>query len=210
MGIYRRCGAVVACSMRYNVCRKQPTLRIYKNKTKIQCRLIVALRTFLRYNIFMKFYGFSPVFDGNCTLLILGSFPGVKSRSTQFYYGNARNRFWATVAEAVGQPVPLTVPDKTALCLNYGIALWDIVASCRVDGSKDSSITDYTLVNIDEVASKCGLRAILCNGSTAYKLTLSAYKGNLPVLSMPSTSPANVRFDKSVWLNELRKYARLN
>ncbi len=156
----------------------------------------------------MKFYGFSPVYDGNCTALVLGSFPSVKSRSAQFYYGNQRNRFWSTLAAAFCSTVPATVRDKTELCLCNGIALWDIVASCLIDGSKDSSITDYTLVNIDEVARNCNLRAILCNGVTAYNLTLSAYNGELPVLKLPSTSPANVRFDDKLWIDALRKYAR--
>lgn len=148
-------------------------------------------------------YGFEPVFDGNSTILILGSFPSVKSREQAFYYGNKHNRFWAMLGEFYNCPVN-SVADKISLCLHNGIALWDIVASCTIKGSMDTDIRNYTLVDLSQVLSKCGITKILCNGAKAYELTMSAYEGNIPVIKLPSTSPANVRFDKAVWFDNLQ------
>lgn len=148
------------------------------------------------------FYGFEPVFDSNSEVLILGSFPSVKSRSNGFYYGNKQNRFWKLLSEIYGYDAE-TIEDKIRLCLKHHIALWDIVWSCRIKGSMDSDITDYTLVDLSQVLSKCNISKILCNGAKAYQLTLSAYGGNIPVVKLPSTSPANVRFDKTKWIDNL-------
>ena len=151
-----------------------------------------------------KFHGFEPVFDGNSRVLILGSFPSVKSRETDFYYGNRQNRFWHTLCEAFGQPPVTTVEEKKHLCLTHGIALWDIVESCEIRGSMDVDITDYTLVDLSRVLSNCNITKILCNGATAYKLTKSVYSGEIPVYKLSSTSPANPRFNKLEWLNYLK------
>ena len=147
--------------------------------------------------------GFDPVFDSNSEILILGSFPSVKSREQAFYYGNKQNRFWKILSEFYGIEVE-TVADKINLCLNNRIALWDIVASCKIKGSMDTDITNYTLVNLSQVLDKCGITKILCNGAKAYQLTRSAYNGDIPIVKMPSTSPANVRFDKTVWFDNLK------
>ena len=151
-----------------------------------------------------KLHGFPPVFDGNSRVLILGSFPSVKSRQAEFYYGNKQNRFWKMLCQAFGESEPLTVEDKIRLCLDHNVALWDIVESCRITGSMDADIKDYQLVDLRQVLHGSKIEKILCNGATAYKLTVSAYSGNLPVYKLPSTSPANVRFDQEAWLKHLR------
>ena len=151
-----------------------------------------------------KLRGFEPIFDGNSRVLILGSFPSVKSRQAEFYYGNRQNRFWNVLSEAFGESVPLTVEDKIRLCLRNNVALWDIVASCRITGSMDADIRDYELVDLQMVLGNSNIDRILCNGATSYRLTLSVYDGELPVYKLPSTSPANVRFDKADWLARLR------
>lgn len=149
-----------------------------------------------------KFHGFEPVYDSNSTVLILGSFPSVKSRQVEFYYGNKQNRFWHMLSELYGEPLN-TVDDKKRFCHSHGIALWDIVASCEIDGSMDADIKNYTLVDLSQVLNQCKICKILCNGATAYKLTQSAYNGEIPVYKLPSTSPANVRFDKQEWFKHL-------
>ena len=151
-----------------------------------------------------KFHGFEPIFDGNSRVLILGSFPSVKSRQAEFYYSNKRNRFWKVLSEAFGENEPQTVEEKINLCLKHNVALWDIVGSCRITGSMDAAIKDYELVDLQQVLRQSKVEKILCNGAKSYKLTKASYSGNLPVCKLPSTSPANVRFDKSVWLNHLR------
>ena len=151
-----------------------------------------------------KLHGFQPVFDGNSRVLILGSFPSVKSRQAEFYYGNKQNRFWKMLCQAFGESEPLTVQDKISLCLNHNVALWDIVKSCRITGSMDADIKDYELVDLQQVLTNSKIEKILCNGATAYKLTMTAYRGNVPVYKLPSTSPANVHFDVEAWLKHLR------
>lgn len=148
------------------------------------------------------FCGFEPIFDINSRILILGSFPSVKSREQAFYYGNKQNRFWRMLGEFYSCSVQ-SVADKIALCLDNKIALWDIVASCKIQGSLDTDIRDYVLADLSVVLDKCNIFKILCNGVKAYQLTVQAYKGDVPVFKMPSTSPANTRFDKSTWFAEL-------
>lgn len=150
----------------------------------------------------LVYCGFAPVFDSNSTILILGSFPSVKSREQAFYYGNKQNRFWNILCDFYGYCVD-TIEDKISLCLNNRIALWDIVESCQIVGSMDSDITNYTLVDLSQVLGKCNITKILCNGQKAYELTKSAYRGDIPVIKLPSTSPANVRFDKKAWFDNL-------
>ena len=134
----------------------------------------------------------------------MGSFPSVKSRQAEFYYGNKQNRFWKMLCQAFDENEPLTVEDKIRLCLDHNVALWDIVKSCRITGSMDADIKDYELVDLQQVLHGSKIEKILCNGATAYKLTLTAYSGEVPVYKLPSTSPANVRFDKDAWLKHLR------
>ena len=148
------------------------------------------------------FYGFPPLFDNNSKILVLGSFPSVKSREVSFYYGNKQNRFWKTLSEYYGMAAD-TVEDKKKLCLSNAIALWDIVDSCRIVGSMDADIRDYTLVDLDRVLSRAPIVKILCNGVKAYQLTRSCYNGALPVIKMPYTSPANVSFNKRIWFDNL-------
>lgn len=142
--------------------------------------------------------GFSPVYDESSSILILGSFPSVKSRESSFYYGNRQNRFWVTLQKVFGGEID-TIEHKRDLCLGNGIALWDIVKRCVVVGSADASIKEYETVELDDVLSRAPIKKILCNGKLAYELTLSAYKGTLPVICLPSTSPANPRFDFGLW-----------
>ncbi len=155
-----------------------------------------------------KFFGFPPVFDDNSKILILGSFPSVKSRQQQFYYGNKQNRFWKTLCSAFDVQVAdvsnLTIEEKKKICLQHGIALWDVVESCEIRGSMDSDIKNFTLVDLRTVLGASKIEKILCNGQKAYQLTTSIWHGNLPIVQMPSTSPANVRFDKDVWITELK------
>lgn len=148
------------------------------------------------------YYGFEPVFDSDSKILILGSFPSVKSREQAFYYGNKQNRFWKVLREFYNCQAE-TVEEKIRLCLSNRIALWDIVASCEIVGSMDADITNYTLVDLSQVLSRCSITKILCNGLKAYQLTTSVYRGDIPVIKMPSTSPANVRFDKTIWFDNL-------
>lgn len=152
----------------------------------------------------MKYTGFPPIFDQNSRVLILGSFPSVKSRQQAFYYGHPRNRFWSVLADAFGEELPQTVEQKKNLCLCHGVALWDIVTECEITGSMDSSIRNYVTADLSRVLDACNIGKILCNGQTAYRITKATYFGDIETVCLPSTSPANARFDKSEWLNALQ------
>ncbi len=154
----------------------------------------------------MSFHvGFQPLYDGDSRVLVLGSFPSVKSRAAEFYYGNPQNRFWRTLAEAFGEPIPQTTEQKKRLCIVHGVALWDIVASCEIEGSMDADIRNYRTVDLSQVLERAPIVKILCNGLVAYRLTKRAYDGNVPVVQMPSTSPANVRFQAENWILQLQQ-----
>ena len=114
--------------------------------------------------------GFPPVYDEQSELLILGSFPSVMSRAQGFYYGNPRNAFWRVVCGFFGEGIPEDIAGKKNFLLRRHIALWDIVASCEIVGSRDETIAGEALVSLDEILTKAPVRAIFCNGGTAYRL----------------------------------------
>lgn len=136
---------------------------------------------------------FPPVVDATCRVLILGSFPSVKSREEGFFYGHPRNRFWPMLAQVFSEPTPETIPEKKALLLRHHIALWDVIASCSIEGSADATVRDAVPVEIRCVLDAAPIGRVICNGALAGKL----YRQHLqPITGMeadvlPSTSPAN-------------------
>ena len=126
-------------------------------------------------------------------VLILGSFPSVKSRETAFFYGHPQNRFWRTVAAVLRAPIPTTVEEKTSLLITHGIALWDVIASCDIQGSSDSSIRNVIPSDLTPILSMGTVRAVFTNGTTATRLykRYQEPKTKLPAIPLPSTSPAN-------------------
>lgn len=148
--------------------------------------------------------GFTPVFDPDSKVLILGSFPSVKSRKVEFYYGNKQNRFWRTVCGYFKEEIPQTVEEKKAFLFRRKIALWDMAVSCKIEGSSDASVKEAELADLNEIFSKAKIQKVLLNGSLAYELFISKYADiSLPFVKMPSTSPANPRFSKEKWEEEL-------
>ena len=136
---------------------------------------------------------FEPVWDGNSRILILGSFPSVKSREQGFYYGHPRNRFWKVLAAVAGGPEPQTMEEKKAFLLERGIAIWDVIASCEIEGSSDSSIRDVIPNDINGLLEKSGIRRIYANGAKAGELyrRYAEKKTGKEAVILPSTSPAN-------------------
>ena len=124
----------------------------------------------------MIYKGFLPFFDENSEILILGSFPSVISRETNFYYGNKQNRFWKILSEAFGEPAPETIGEKQALLKNHKIALWDVVAECEITGSLDSTIKNYKVADITQVLDKANVKKIILNGGKAKEIFLKNYK----------------------------------
>ena len=136
---------------------------------------------------------FPAVCDSNSRILILGSFPSVKSREINFYYGHPQNRFWKLLEEIFQEKIGTDVTDRKQFLKKKGIALWDVIASCRITGSADSSITDVRCNDIKQLLETTGIKRIYVNGRTAEKLY---DKYVLPLtgvncIYLPSTSPAN-------------------
>lgn len=136
---------------------------------------------------------FGPVYDENSRILILGSFPSVKSREQQFYYGHPQNRFWKVMAALCGEDVPETIEARKEFLLKHRIALWDVIASCDIMGSSDSSIRNVQPNDMDVILKAADIGGIFLNGDKAYQLYMKYCKkeGQPPVKKLPSTSPAN-------------------
>lgn len=134
-----------------------------------------------------------PVWDKNSKVLILGSFPSVKSREYGFFYGHPQNRFWRVLAEITGDSLPDTVQNKKAFLLSHGIALWDVIAACDISGSADSTIRNVVPNDISPILNGADIGAIFVNGRTSATL-YSKYTEPLTgrsAIYLPSTSPAN-------------------
>lgn len=137
-----------------------------------------------------------PVYDEESKILILGSFPSVKSREQQFFYGHKQNRFWRVLAQVLGCAVPESIEQKRAMLLTHHIAVWDVIASCEITGSSDASIRNVVPNDLSCILSRADIRAIYTNGSKAYQLY---QKYIFPVNGrgaqlLPSTSPANAAY----------------
>ena len=136
-----------------------------------------------------------PVFDGHSELLILGSFPSVKSRETGFFYGHPQNRFWRVLAALWDEGLPETNEERRALCLSHCVALWDVLSSCTIAGASDASIVDPLPNDLSRVLDAAPVETIFCTGSTAARLYRRLVEPSLgrPCVALPSTSPANAR-----------------
>lgn len=142
-------------------------------------------------------HGFDPIYDEHSRVLVLGSFPSVKSRQNEFYYGNPQNRFWRVIAGCEGCAEPESIPQKREMLLSHGIALWDVIAECDIKGSSDASIKNVQANDIARILAAAPVRAVICNGATAGRLyhKFLEYRSGIPAIALPSTSPANAAWD---------------
>lgn len=150
--------------------------------------------------------GFKPIYSENSKILILGSFPSIKSRDLGFYYGNGRNRFWKLIGELFNVKID-DINSKKSAILKNNLALWDIVANCEIQGSLDKNLKNIKCVDLSVVLyPNTKVNKILCNGKKSFDLTMKYLSQNgikIECVCMPSTSPANVRFNKEIWKKEL-------
>ena len=152
-----------------------------------------------------RVYGFEPFVRADSRLLILGSFPSVKSRQQNFYYGNRQNAFWRILSTFFKCHMPDTVVDKMTFLAEHRIALWDIVTSCEISGSADSTIKNYEVADLNDILAMCRIEKIILNGAMAYKIFLKKYSNiAVPYIKLPSTSPANALRNDNEWFDELR------
>ena len=155
---------------------------------------------------------FDPVYNDESQILILGSLPSVKSREQGFYYGHPRNRFWKVMADVLRVPEPDTIEEKRSMLLAGHIAVYDVIQSCEIIGSSDSSIRNVIPADIESIVTHTPIRAVFTNGKTAGRLykKYQAEHIDLPMIELPSTSPANAAFSlerlEEIWKQELGRY----
>lgn len=139
---------------------------------------------------------FEPIYDEKSRVLILGTFPSVKSRENAFYYGHPQNRFWKVLAALVEEETPVSVEEKKEMLLRNGIAIWDVISSCDIEGSSDSSIRNVTANDIAGLLEVCHIEKIYGNGDKACRLydKFCKEKTKKEIIRLPSTSPANAAF----------------
>ena len=134
-----------------------------------------------------------PIYDPHSRVLILGSFPSVRSREEGFFYGHPQNRFWKVTAAVFDDEVPGNIEEKKAFLFRNHIALWDVIGSCDIEGSADSSIRNVSPNDLGIILESADIKAIFVNGKTAYRYyrEFSGEKTKRPAVCLPSTSPAN-------------------
>lgn len=139
---------------------------------------------------------FDPVYNKQSQILILGTFPSVKSREGNFYYHHPRNRFWQVIASIVGVDPPETIEEKKNILLQNNIAIWDVIYSCDIKGSDDSTIQNVVPNDIAWLLNNANIQSIYANGGKAYELYYRFCYENTKreIVKLPSTSPANATY----------------
>lgn len=143
--------------------------------------------------------GLNPIYNNNCKVLLLGSFPSVASRNANMYYSHPQNRFWKVLSKILNYPFPQTNSQKINMLLENNIALWDVVHSCSIINSQDATIKDVSPNNLNIIINKNPNIKIFTLGKTATKL-LNVYT-NLTSTYLPSTSPANCAINEQELIN---------
>ena len=159
---------------------------------------------------------FEPVFGPASRALILGSWPSPESWRQGFYYGHPQNRFWKVLSAVFGESVPITIEEKRAFLQHRNVALWDVIASCDIIGSSDSSIRNVKENDMRVILNEADIRAIFLNGGKAYELFLKYCKTCVDqeekpkLVKLPSTSPANAAWSlerlTQVWQEKILTY----
>ena len=136
---------------------------------------------------------FPPLYDKNSRVLILGSFPSVKSREQMFFYGHPQNRFWKVIPAIFKEKAPETIEEKKSLILRHHLALWDVIAECEITGSSDASIKNAKANDLSEILENAPIEKIIVNGKTAEKLYIKYIEPltGIKAVVVSSTSPAN-------------------
>ncbi len=143
-----------------------------------------------------QIHNIEPIWDCNSRILILGSFPSVKSREMAFFYGHPQNRFWKVIANIYEEELLKTIDEKKEMLLKHKIAIWDVIKSCDIIGSADNSIKNVVPNNLDIIFKNANIENIYVNGNQALNLY---NKYLLPIIKikatlLPSTSPANATY----------------
>ena len=145
----------------------------------------------------MTVHPIPPLYDERSEILILGSFPSVKSRESRFFYGHPQNRFWKVVSSVFDEETPVTIPEKKEFLLHNHIAVWDVIRSCDIEGSADSTIRNVTPNDLSIILEHADIKAIFVNGRTSEKYYIRYMEPviNIRAVCLPSTSPANAAWN---------------
>lgn len=143
------------------------------------------------------FHTIPPVYDEHSRVLILGSFPSVKSREGMFFYHHPQNRFWRVLSSILEADPPESIEEKKFLLLKNRIALWDVIESCEIEGSDDGSIRGASPNDLRKITHNADIRCVFTNGGTAHRLYLKygIKQTGIPDTLLPSTSPANAKYN---------------
>lgn len=148
-----------------------------------------------------------PLFDSNSEILILGSFPSVKSREECFFYGHPQNRFWKVVARVLNEETPVTIQEKTDMMHKHRIAVWDVIHSCEIEGSADSTIRNVVANDLSIILENADIKRIYVNGRKAeamYK-KYTEKQTDIKAIVLPSTSPANAAWNEDRLFEEWKQ-----
>ena len=154
------------------------------------------------------YHEFPPVFDGNSRVLILGTIPSPKSRERGFYYMHPQNRFWKMLCAVLGENIPADTDGRREICLRRGVALWDVLSSCEIDGASDSSIKNAVPNDLERIFAAADIRAVFTTGKKAQALYERFFPNAMPAVCLPSTSPANRTISETEMLEKYRIIAR--
>ena len=154
------------------------------------------------------YHEFPPVFDGNSRVLILGTIPSPKSRERGFYYMHPQNRFWKMLCAVLGEDIPADTDGRKEMCLRRGVALWDVLSSCEIDGASDSSIKNAVPNDLERIFAAADIRAVFTTGKKAQALYERFFPNAMHAVCLPSTSPANRTISETEMLEKYRIIAR--
>ncbi len=151
---------------------------------------------------------FAPVFDKRSRVLILGTIPSPKSREKGFYYMHPQNRFWKMLCAVLKEEIPADIEGRRQMCLNHGVALWDVLESCDIRGASDSSIKNAAPNRLEIIFSAADIKAVFTTGKKAHRLYQSYFASDYHLeICLPSTSPANRTVTEEKMLDEYTKIA---
>lgn len=147
---------------------------------------------------------FEALYNENSKVLILGSFPSVKSREVSFFYGHPRNRFWKVIPALFGEEEPVTIEKKKELILRRNLALWDSIHSCEITGSSDSSVKNVVPNDISTIIGNSKVSKVFCNGALSHKMYMKYIfpDTKIEAVKLPSTSPANAAYSLDKLIEE--------
>ena len=148
--------------------------------------------------------GFEPIYSKESRALILGTWPSPKSFEIGFYYGHKQNRFWPLMARLAQRDVPVSIDEKKAIILESGLALWDTIESCTIEGAADASIRDVEARDLVWLMKEAPIEAVFCNGAKAYEIYMKNQypQTGIAAVKLPSTSPANAAWSLERLLDE--------